>query len=460
MAALTLSDLHRQAKELERAHRRGDPEALARVAPFRPDPAKPLKDAGAQMVVAREHGFPSWVRLRAYVERVDAFGEGLEHPFHTDMEYYEGRADGLLASALDATPSAAAAFEGTRVELDREGARRVVAARHGFASWSALRRYVETLEEGGEPFARAFRALEDGKVEELRSVLERFPEVARARGTNGNALINMTGDVEILGLLLEHGADVAQSNSHGWTPLHQAAYSDQPETAAFLLGAGAPADVSGRGAGGTPLIVALFWGHHAVTEVLAEASLYPGNLRVAAGLGRVAMIEELVGSDGTVSEAAGTLRGFYRPHGGFPSWLPSDDPQEILDEALAWAARGDRVDALSALVARGARVDADVYRGTPLVWAAAMGRVAAIERLIALGADPNARSTFGGPSHGEGVVALHLAAESGHQSAIEVLLAAGADPTLRDELHGGDAVGWAEHGGQAEAAALLRSRAG
>jgi ankyrin repeat protein len=460
MAALTLSDLHRQAKELERAHRRGDPAALARVAPFRPDPAKPLKDAGAQMVVAREHGFPSWVRLRAYVERVDTFGEGLEHPFHSDMEYYEGRADGLLASALDATPSAAAAFEGTRVELDREGARRVVAGRHGFASWAALRRYVETLEEGGEPFARAFRALEDGKLDELREVLERFPEVARARGTNGNALINMTGDVAALELLIEHGADVAQSNAHGWTPLHQAAYSDQPETAAFLLEAAAPTDLSGRGAGGTPLIVALFWGHHRVTDVLAAASLYPGNLRVAAGLGRVAMIEELVDEDGTVSEAAGTLRGFYRPHGGFPAWVPSDDPQEILDEALAWAARSDRVEALSALVARGARVDADVYRGTPLVWAAAMGRVGAVQRLIELGADVNGRSSFGGPGHGEGVVALHLAAGRGSLAVIEALLAAGADPRVRDAVHGGDAAGWAEHGGHGEAAALLRSRGG
>jgi ankyrin repeat protein len=460
MAALTLSDLHRQAKELERAHRRGDAEALARVAPFRPDPAKPLKDAGAQLVIAREHGFSTWVRLRAYVERVEAFGEGLEHPFRSELSYYEERADGLLASAQDATPSAMAAFEGTGAELTREGARRVVAGRHGFATWAALRRHVESLDEGGEPFARAYRALEADDLDALRELLVRFPELARARGTNGNALINLASTVPALALLRESGADVAQANAHGWTPLHQAAYGDHPEAAAFLLEAGAPPDLSGRGAGGTPLVVALFWGHHRVTEVLAAASLHPGNLRVAAGLGDLALIAALVGEDGVVTEAAGALRAFYRPHGGFPAWSPSDDPQEILDEALAWAARSDRVEALSALVARGARVDADVYRGTPLAWAAALGRVGAIERLLALGADPNARSTFGGPTHGEGVVALHLAAESGTVGAIEALLAGGADPTLRDALHGGDAAGWAEHGGHAEAAALLRSRGG
>jgi ankyrin repeat protein len=460
MPALTLNELHRQAKELERAHRRGDADALARVTPFRPDPAKPLKDAGAQMVVAREHGFPSWARLRAYVERIDAGGEALEHAFHTDMEYYKARADGLLASAQDRTPGAVASFEGTGVELTAEGARRVVAGRHGFESWASLRRHVGGLVESGEPFVRAFRALEAGEHDELRALLERFPELARASGTNGNALINMADDEATVALLLEHGADVAHRNAHGWTPLHQAAYADHPALARLLLDAGAPADVSARGAGGTPLVVALFWGHQRVTEVLAAASLHPANLRVAAGLGRVDLIEELVTDDGGVSEAAGALRGFYRPHGGFPAWTPSDDPQEILDEALSWAARGDRVAALAVLVARGARLDADVYRGTALAWAAATGRAAAVRTLLELGADPNGRSTFGGPTHGASVVPLHLAAQAGALEAIEALLDAGADPTLRDALHDGPAAGWAELGGHPEAVALLRSRGG
>jgi hypothetical protein len=60
--------------------------------------------------------------------------------------------------------------------------------------------------------------------------------------------------------------------------------------------------------------------------------------------------------------------------GGFPAWHPSDDPAEILDEALAWAARSDRVACLDVLAARGAGLDADVYRGTPLAWATSAGR--------------------------------------------------------------------------------------
>ena len=65
----------------------------------------------------------------------------------------------------------------------------------------------------------------------------------------------------------------------------------------------------------------------------------PANLRAAAGLGDLALIEELSGPDGRPTAQAGAHRGFYRPHGGFPPWTPSPDPQEGLDEALACGAR-------------------------------------------------------------------------------------------------------------------------
>ena len=221
----------------------------------------------------------------------------------------------------------------------------------------------------------------------------------------------------------------------------------------MLLDAGAPVDVSARGDGGTPLVVALFWGHREIAERLAERSLAPGNLRVAAGLGRVELIDELAGTP-----AAGAHRGFYRPHSGFPAWKPSDDPQEILDEALAWAARSDRVEALDALVASGATPDGEAYRGTALAWAAARGRVAAIRRLVALGADPSHRTSFGGPEHGQGVTALHLAAQNGALDTIRALLELGADPTIEDGLYHGTPAGWAEHGGHAAARDLLRRR--
>jgi ankyrin repeat protein len=459
-SAPSLEQLRKRAKELLRAHRTGDPEALERVAAHHPRArGGDLKLSDAQLVIAREHGFPSWPKLRAYADRVAAHGPDLQHPFHDDLDYYEGRAGGLLASAQDGTPGAVAALERLNAPQTRAGARAAVARMHGFSSWAALRRHVvELRRDGGEPFARAYRALEAHDLDALRGLLDRFPDLVAARGTNDNDLLNMAGatcDERTVRLLLERGADPARANAHGWTPLHHAAYVGLPELAALLLDAGAPAAAEARGTGGTPLVVALFWGHAQTAELLAaRGGVHPGNLRTAAGLGNVAGIDRLAGTP-----QGGAQRGFYRPHSGFPAWRPTDDPQEALDEALAWAARNDRLEALDALVARGANPDADVYRGTALAWAAATGRADAIRRLAALGADPDARATFGGPDHGGGITALHLAAQNGAIEAIRALLEAGADPTVRDALHGGMPADWAAHGRHEEARALLATAA-
>jgi len=463
-AAPSLEQLRNRARDLQRAHRAGDPDARARVAAHAPKPAaagEPLKLSTAQLVIAREHGFPSWPRLRAYAERVAAGGPGLQFAYHADLDYYAGRAEGLRASAEDGTPGAVAAFATAGAPPTPDGARTVVARLHGFPSWPALRRHVAALRSGGgEPFARAYRALEAHDHTALAAELDRFPGLVHASGTNGNDLLGMataTGDERTVRLLLDRGADPAHANAHGWTPLHQTAYSNQTRLAALLLDAGAPATADGRGDGGTPLVAALFWGHRATAELLAErGGLHPRNLRVAAGLGRGDVVDDLVRPDGTLSPEAGAHRGFYRPHSGFPAWHPGGSPQEALDEALAWAARSDRVDTLDVLVARGARVDADVYRGTALAWAAATGRVAAVERLIVLGADPSGRGTFGGPDHGDGITALHLAAQNGDIAVIRALLAGGADPAVVEAAHGGTAADWAGHFGHDAAAALLR----
>jgi ankyrin repeat protein len=377
----------------------------------------------------------------------------VQHAYHEDPDYYEERASGLLASAQDGADGAVAAFARHDAPLTPEGARDVVAREHGCPDWPALLEHVAGLRASGAPFATAYRAIEAHDVDGLREQLDEHPELVSARGTNGNDLLGMAGatcDERLVAVLLERGADVRRGNAHGWTPLHQAAYSNLPQLARMLLDAGAPVEVSARGDGGTPLVVALFWGHRETAELLAERSRAPGNLRVAAGLGRLDEVADLAGT-----AAAGAHRGFYRPHSGFPPWEPSDDPQEVLDEALSWAARSDRVEALDALVARGAAPDGEVYRGTALAWAAACGRVAAIRRLVDLGADPSHRTTFGGPEHGEGVTALHLAAQNGALDAIRALLELGADPTIEDGLYHGTPAGWAEHGGHEAARALL-----
>ncbi|WP_232791703.1 MULTISPECIES: ankyrin repeat domain-containing protein [Amycolatopsis] len=95
------------------------------------------------------------------------------------------------------------------------------------------------------------------------------------------------------------------------------------------------------------------------------------------------------------------------------------------------------------MASRRANLNADVYRGTALTWAAACGRSAATETLLSL-ANVNHIGTFGGPRHGVGVTALHLAAQSNRLDVIELLANAGTDLTARDALWDSTPEGWAE----------------
>jgi len=150
----------------------------------------------------------------------------------------------------------------------------------------------------------------------------------------------------------------------------------------------------------------------------------------------------------TLTPEACAARGFYRPHSGFPDWQPSTDPQEVLDEALVWACKSNRVQVLERLVQAGARLDADPYRGTPLIWAAARNRTEAAAWLLDHGADVNQKATFGGLTHGQGITALHMAAQNGHLAMVKLLVERGADRTIRDDLYQSTAESAAAYFGQ------------
>jgi len=48
--------------------------------------------ADVQFELARELGFAGWPKLKSYVERLS-----LEQPFRVDLDYYEGRANGIAS---------------------------------------------------------------------------------------------------------------------------------------------------------------------------------------------------------------------------------------------------------------------------------------------------------------------------------------------------------------------------
>jgi hypothetical protein len=80
-----LSQLRAQAKELKRAYAGGNPAAIARVRAVGPDSDGELQLRDAQLVIAREHGFPAWRDLAAAVVTQQSGGKDLNRWFAVEL---------------------------------------------------------------------------------------------------------------------------------------------------------------------------------------------------------------------------------------------------------------------------------------------------------------------------------------------------------------------------------------
>jgi ankyrin repeat protein len=183
---------------------------------------------------------------------------------------------------------------------------------------------------------------------------------------------------------------------------------------AFLLERGATASVEGGlddWDGGTPLLHALFHGRTENAELLLDKTKGPRNLRVAAGLGRIELLEELWPAGGSMTAEAGAQRGWYRTHEGMPARKMTNSAEEIAGEGLMYAGMNGQVKAVGWLLERGVDVDARPFWGT---------------------------------------TALHWAAIHGKRAAVETLLERGADVDIRDDIYHGFPWGWAAEGKHAE----------
>lgn len=283
---MNLEQQKKQARELLRAIRAGNADALSRLRDphlrwAKVDDATVQREVAlhdAQFVIAREQGFASWTKLKAYAEpSPDARHTRL---FVTDMRWIDDRVSGLLQTRQSAGPAALEQirewhprFVGWSDEEIRQApfevadARLVYAREHGFDSWDDLTCRVNLLAsvpdaEATEPFLRAFKALQSGDVAALTRLLRGNPRVAQDRGTNGNTLLNLAVSVAahmnlnvglaLVEALLAAGADVNDANDRGATPLHQAGYSNQCAIADSLIRRGADLDAEAHGSGGTP----------------------------------------------------------------------------------------------------------------------------------------------------------------------------------------------------------------
>ena len=194
--------------------------------------------------------------------------------------------------------------------------------------------------------------------------------------------------------------DVNISDVDGTTPLQRAAYSDDLETAARLVRAGANVKTANRH-GVTPLSLACLNGNAAMVELFLKS-----------------------GADANVA-------------------LPKGET------ALMTCSRTGKVDAVQALLAHGADVNArETSHGqTALMWAAADGHAATVKALTDAKADLHIRSSGG-------FTALLFAVREGRIEVVRTLLKAGADvneatlppPKVRQRGAGGGDTGEPEGG--------------
>ena len=320
-----------------------------------------------------------------------------------------------------------------------------------------------------DDLSRAAAAAHAGDLATLAAILERSPAVLTARDGDERTLLDLscraaTGDIAIplvagtpeqhaaVDLILTAGADPSAADGHGWTPLHTAAMAGHDDLAMRLLADGASVRAGAYDkAGGSPLSYALFYAKAYMGEVLTPT--YPDNLRSAAALG--ADVHRFFDGEQLTQDATFGLD-FYAPV-FFPDWRRTFSRQEVVDEALSWASRNNQCAAMAALVERGANVNANPFRGTPLLWACYADKAEAAAWLLEHGADPDLRHDWGGEGHGVSAVAMHLAAQHNCVRCLNVLLDHGADASVVDAAHGGTPAGWAEFGGAAEALELLRA---
>jgi ankyrin repeat protein len=202
-----IGQLRRQAKDLLRAARSGDPAAEARIAAV----AGSMTLAAAQLAVAREYGFASWPRLKAEMDaRSSDLAEQVDAFLEASMRDWTGRAARMLA----ATPQIAGYDFRTAVVLGDAG------------------RVRQMLEHDQ---GRATRPDPQWGWTPLHAVCgSRWHRLDPARAD---------GLLAVAGLLLDAGGDPAARTAgrqDGWTPLRCAvAGAANPAIARLLLERGA-----------------------------------------------------------------------------------------------------------------------------------------------------------------------------------------------------------------------------
>ncbi|MHB1885449.1 MAG: ankyrin repeat domain-containing protein [Acidimicrobiales bacterium] len=434
-----LDQLRRQAKELRDAARNGSPAAVECFARHHPSaPLGSVSLAAAQLVIARELGFPSWPQLKAAIDAYASTPERLAEGFVAAS--LDGRVR-EAASILDAVPDigrysleAAAVLGdseqvGERLAVDPAAAVATDETRGWppllyacYSPWHridpgrapGLAEVVRLLLEAG-----ASPGINNGARQGYRSALNgsvelNNPEVVRilletgANPDQGRPIASAAGlrDHRCLELLLSHGAKVVAGT---WT-VGAAVFADDAQAVSLLLEAMESA--SGRAAREAT---------EALPDAAAEASLDVVAALLAAGADPAAHDE-----DRGMSALRRAVRAGRNDTAALLVSRGTTDDSTDIDRLVGACLRADRPSAEQLLAENPDLRDqptADDHAA--VVEAAGSASVAAVGLMLDLGFSPDARNGFGEKP-------LHCAAYAGNAGMVRLLIDAGADVDSRD----------------------------
>lgn len=446
---LNLAYYRKQAKALLKAVHAGDPDALARIARHSPNTAPALHHA--QLTIARERGFPSWPRFRAFIFQSTLDFQGLAGAFIDAALSDLRRAEEILADHPEIAGAglyvALVLGDVERVRQALEKTPELVAIKGGPRDWQPLLYVCFSRFAQGES-SRAATLTETARVLLRRGAHPntsytdtRWPDsplsvLYGATGINDNPALALAlleaganpndneslyhstehSSLVCMKLLLSHGALPAGSNA-----LKHILDREDLEGLRLLLNAGAdPNEVGPLGA------TALHWAVWRGRSATAIAMLLDSGAALDARRkdGRTAYALAAIGGQ---TEIAALLEA----RGANPEL-------SALDRFVAAGASADPAQ-LGRLLAEAPAIAKAPENERLLIDLASSHRTAAVRALLAAGVPVDSRD-------GGGATALHWACWKGYADLVELLLDRRASLTIQDNQFHAPPPGWFDHG--------------
>lgn len=199
----------------------------------------------------------------------------------------------------------------------------------------------------------------------------------------------MNNNVEIVELLLLHGADPNAEDSKGDQILWRAVSTDNPELVALLLDAGADVHAINSEASAV-LPIAVQKGNLEIVLMLLEAGASANGVAHHLQNGAATMEPALSFAAMNNDVGIGQLLLDYGAHISATNRIAPEELFTNLEQPIHWAAYYNNTEMIVFLLENGADVNAQDFQGvTPLYWAVDQEGLEAVELLLTRGADPN-----------------------------------------------------------------------